>query len=75
MSLYLFLELSVCRVYFGIEAYQWRFTVKSTPRGVNEILAIGCLLHQSSHGFENVCAPVFDGALLIVIASHILDSV
>ena len=44
-------------------------------RGVNEILGIGCLPHQPSHGFVNVSTPELDRALVIVIPSHILESV
>jgi len=43
--------------------------------GVNEILGVGCLPHQPSNGFDDVSTPVFDRVLVIVIQSHILESV
>jgi len=60
---------------FGIEAFRWRIVVKAILRGVNEMLSVGCLLHQPSHAFDDVSTPVFDRALVIVIPSHILESV
>jgi len=33
------------------------------------------LPHQPCHGFDDVSTPVFDRALVIVIPSHILESV
>jgi len=62
-------------VNFGIEAFQWRITVKATLRGLNEMLGIGWLPHQPSHPFNDVSTSVFDQALLIVIPSSTLESV
>jgi hypothetical protein len=39
------------------------------------MLGVGWLPHQPSHAFDDVTTPVFDRALVIVITSHILDSV
>jgi len=44
-------------------------------RGVNKMLGVRRLLHQPSHGFDDVPTPVCDRALVIVILSHILESV
>jgi hypothetical protein len=62
-------------VYLGIEAFQGRIAVKAPLRGQNEMLGVGWLPHQPSHAFDDVSTPVFDRALVIVIASHILESV
>jgi len=62
-------------VHFGLEAFRWRITVKATLRGVNEMLGVGWLPHQLSHAFDHVLTPVFDKVLVIVIPSHILESV
>jgi len=39
------------------------------------MLGVRCLPHQPSHAFDDVSTPVFDRALVIVIPSHILESV
>jgi hypothetical protein len=39
------------------------------------MLHIGWLPHQPSYAFDDVRTPVFDRALVIVIASHILESI
>jgi len=75
ISPYLRLSPLVRSVHFGIEAFRWRIGVNATLRGVNEMLGIGWLLHQPSHGFDEVSTPVFDKALVIVIPSPILESV
>jgi hypothetical protein len=62
-------------VYFSIEAFWWRIAVKGTLKGVNVMLRVGWLPHQPSHAFDDVSTPVFDRALVIVIPSHILESV
>jgi hypothetical protein len=62
-------------VHFGIKAFRWRMVVKATPWGVNEMLRVGWLPHQPSLAFDNVSTPVFNRALVIVIPSHILESV
>jgi hypothetical protein len=61
-------------VHFDIEAFQRHIAVKAMLRGVNEILHIGWLLHQPSYAFDDVSTPVFDRVLVIVIPSHILDT-
>jgi len=58
-----------------MEAFRWRIAVKATLKGVNEMLGIGWLLHQPSHAFDDVSTPVFDRPLVIVIPSHILETV
>ena len=62
-------------VHFGIDVIRWRISVKAMLRGVNEMLSIGWLSHQSSHAFDDVSTPIFDRALVIVIPSHILERV
>jgi len=62
-------------VHFGIEAFRGHIAVKAPLRGENEILGIGWLTHQPSHASDDVFTPVFDRALVIVIPSHILESV
>jgi hypothetical protein len=61
-------------VHFGIEAFQWYIAVEAMLRGVNAMLGIGSLPHQPSHAFDDVSTALFDTALVIVIASHILKS-
>ena len=39
------------------------------------MLGVGWLPHQPSHAFDDVSTPIFDRALVIVIASHIDESV
>jgi hypothetical protein len=43
--------------------------------GVYVMLSIGWLPPQPSHAFEDISTPVFDRALVMVIPSHILESV
>jgi hypothetical protein len=62
-------------VHFGIEEILCSITVRSTLRGVNEILRVGWLPHHPSHAFDDVSIPVFDRALVMVIPSHILETV
>jgi hypothetical protein len=62
-------------VHFGLEEFGWGIAAEATLRGVKELLGIGWLPHQSSHGFDDVATPVFDRALVIVIPSHILRSI
>jgi len=61
-------------VHFGIEAFRRRIALKATLRGENEMLGVGWLPHPPSHAFDDVSTPVFDRALVIVIPSHILES-
>ena len=62
-------------MHFGIEAFRGRIAVKATLSGINDMLSVGWLPHQPSHAFDDVSTPVFDRALVIVIPSHILESV
>jgi hypothetical protein len=62
-------------VHFGIEAFRWRIAVKATLRALNEMLRVGWLTHQPSHAFDNISTSVFDRALVILIPSHILETV
>jgi len=55
--------------------FRWRITLKAALRGVNEMLGVGWMPHQPCHAFDDVSTPVFDSALVIVIPSHILQSV
>jgi len=75
ISAYLCLPPPVRSVHFSIGAFWWRITVKAMLRGVNEMLGVGWLPHQPSHASDDVSTPVFDRALVIVIPSHILESV
>jgi hypothetical protein len=61
-------------VHFGIEAFRGRIAVKATLRGENEMFGVGWLPRQPSNAFDDVSTPVFDTALVIVIPSHILES-
>jgi hypothetical protein len=75
ISAYLCLQPPVRCVHFSIEAFRWRFGVKATLRGLNEMLGVGWLAHQPSHAFDDVSTPVFDRPLVIVMPSHILEGV
>jgi len=72
---YLCLPPPVHSVHFSIEVFRWGIAVKAMPRGVNEMLSVGWQPHQPSHAFDDVSTPVFDRPLVIVIPSHILESV
>ena len=65
----------MCSVHFGIEAFRWRVAVNAMLTGVNMMLGIRWLPHQPSHAFDDVLTPVFDRVLVIVIPTHILESV
>jgi len=75
ISPYLCLPQPLRSVHSSIKVFQWRIAVNATLRGVNEMLRIGWLPHQPSSAFDDVSTPVFDRALVIVIPSHILESV
>jgi len=75
ISAYLCLPPPVRRVHISVEAFWWHIVVEATLKGVNEMLGVGWLPHQPSHGFDDVATPVFDRPLVIVILSHILESV
>ena len=62
-------------MHFGIEAFRWRTAVNATLRGVYKMLGVSWVPHQPSHAFDDVSTPVLDSALVIVIPSHILESV
>jgi hypothetical protein len=62
-------------VHFGIEVCQERIALKATLRHENEMLSVGWLPHQPSHAFDDISTPVFDSAFVIVIRTHILESV
>jgi hypothetical protein len=62
-------------VHCGIEAFWWHIAVKATLRVVNTMLGVRFVPRQPSHAFDDVSTPVFDRELVIVIPSHILESV
>jgi len=62
-------------VHFGIEAFQWRITVKAMLRGVNKMLDVRWLPYQHSHDLDDISTPVCDTAFVIVVPFHILESV
>ena len=62
-------------MHFGTEVFRWGIAVIATLRGVNKMLSIGWLLHQTSHAFDDISTPVFHWALVIDMPSHILESV
>jgi hypothetical protein len=62
-------------VYFGKDVFRRHIAVKTTLRSENEMLGVSLLLHRSSHAFDDVSTLVFDRVLVIVIPSHILESV
>jgi len=74
ISPYLCLPPPVRSVHFGIEWFRGRIAGIATLRGENEMLGVGWLPHQPSHLFDDVSTSVFDRALVIVIPSHILES-
>ena len=75
ISAYLCLPPAVRTVHFSIEAFRWRIAVKATLRGINAMFGVGWQPYLPSHAFDDVSTPVFDRPLVIVIASHILESV
>ena len=75
ISPYLSLLQPVCSVHFGIEAFWWSITVNAMLRGVNDMLAVGWPPHRSSHTFDDFSTPIFERAFVIVMTSHILQSV
>jgi len=75
ISPYLCLPPPVSSVHFSIEAFRWRIAVEAMLRGVTMMFGVRWLPHQPSHTFDNILTPVFDRALVIVIPSHILESV
>src|SRR5258705_435459 len=75
ISPYLCLPPPVRSVHFGIEAFRWPIAGIAMLRRENEMLSVGWLPHQPSHAFDDVSTPVFDRPLVIVIPSHIIESV
>jgi hypothetical protein len=75
ISPYLCLPPTVRSVHFIMEAFRWRIAVQPILRGVNAMLHLGWLQHQSSHAFDDISTPAFDRPLVIVSPSHILESV
>lgn len=74
ISPYPFLPPPVLSVGFGIVAFRWCISVKGMLGGIHEMLGVGWLPYQLSYEFDDVSIPVFDRTLVIVIASHIVDS-
>jgi len=72
---FLCLPPPVCSVHFGITAFRWSIAVGATLMGINAMLGVGWLLQQPSHASDDVLTPIFDRPLVIVIPSHILESV
>ena len=62
-------------VHVGPVAFQGRITLRAMLRGENELLGVGSLPHQPSHALDDVSTAAFDRAWVIVILSHILESV
>ena len=62
-------------VHCGIEVLRWSIAVKATRRGVNQILGVCWLPHPPSYAFDDVSTRECDGALVIVIPFHFLESV
>jgi len=42
---------------------------------VNDIPSVVCMTHQPSHAFDDVWTLIFDRMLVIIIPSHIIESV
>lgn len=62
-------------MYFGIEVFRWHITGQDTLCSVNEMFGAGCLSQHPSNASDDVSTPEFDSTLLVVIPSHILESV
>jgi hypothetical protein len=62
-------------VHFGIEVFRGRIADIETLRGENMMLVVAWLPHEPSHAFDDISTPVIDRALVIVIPSHIVESV
>ena len=75
ISPYLCLPPPVGSVHGAMEEFLWCITIEATQRGVNEMLGMGCLPHRTLHASDDVSTPAFDRALVIIIPSHILQSV
>jgi len=75
ISAYQCLPPPVRSVHFSIEEIRWRIAVNATLRGVSAMLGVCWLPDQPSHAFDDVSTPDFEGPLVIVIPSHILESV
>jgi hypothetical protein len=75
ISTYFCLPLPVVTVQFCTEAHLCGDAVKATLCGVIKMIGVDWLPYHASHAFDDVSTPVFDRALVIVIPSHILESV
>jgi hypothetical protein len=75
ISSYLFHQPPVHSVHCSTKACGLCIAVQATLRGVNEMFCVGWLQHQPSYGFDDVWTPLIDRVLVIVIPSHILESV
>ena len=75
ISAYLCLLPPIRSVHFDTKVFQGSIAVNAKLRGENEMFNVGWLPDQPSHGFDDGLTPVFDRALVIVIPSHILESV
>jgi hypothetical protein len=62
-------------VHNSIKAFWWHITVQPMKRGMNEILGVGWLQHQTFQGFDDISTQICDSTLVIVIPSHNLESV
>jgi hypothetical protein len=58
-----------------MEVFRGRIAVTATLSGEEEMLGVRWLPNPSSDTFDDVSTPVFDRVLVIVIPSHILESV
>ena len=75
ISAYLCFPPPLRSVHFCIEAFRWRIAVEAMLRGINEMFLVGWLPYQPSHASDDVSTPVFVSPLVIVVPSHILESV
>jgi len=75
ISAFLCLPPPVRSVHFNIEEFRWHIAVDATRTEVNEMLGVGWRPHQPSHASDDVWNTVFYSVLVIVIPSHILESV
>ena len=75
ISPYLCLPPPIRGVHFSIETFCQCIAVYATLGCVNQMFGICWLPHQPSHAFDHVSTPVLDRGLVIVVPSHILESV
>jgi len=65
----------VRNMHFGTQSFRWHITDIAMLGGINMMLGLGWLPLQLFHAFDDTSTPVFDRVLVILIPSHILDSV